>query len=129
MTAKRTYHFTEKRVKSFARLVDDLAPVHRDVGFALNQGFDGPIVHGLFVQSILSGVMGNALPGALSVINTLNMKMHLPVLVGQKVDYQVEIAALTPAVKAVSLSFSGTVDGTVVISGKALCHYPEPLGR
>ena len=125
MLVARSYLFSEERVRAFANLVDDMAPVHTDAAFASLQGFEGKIVHGLFVQSPISGMLGNEIPGANSVINSLNMKMHRPVLVGQTVEYRVEIVALTHAVMAVTLSFSGVVEGEVVISGKALCSFPK----
>ena len=124
MSCEREYYFTEERVKQFALLVDDNAPVHVDSDFASRQGYAGRIVHGLFVQSIISGMLGNDLPGPKSVINTINMKMHNPVLLGQTVDYKLEISAITKAVAAVLLSFSGTTDGSLVISGKSLCSFP-----
>lgn len=126
MASNRRYEFTEKRVEAFSALVDDAAPVHMSVEFARQQGFEGRIVHGLLVQSVISGILGNEIPGPNSVINNLSMKMHRPVLIGQEVDYRVEITALTAAVAAVSLMFSGTVDGTTVISGKVLCSFPQP---
>jgi acyl dehydratase len=126
MTSKRSYLFTEQRVETFSTLVDDKAPVHMDTEFAKCQGFAGRIVHGLFVQSVISGMLGNEIPGSKSVINNLSMKMHHPVLIGQTVNYQIEITALTSAVAAISLSFSGMVDENIVISGKALCSLPNP---
>ena len=125
MVSRRSYHFTEQRVEAFSALVEDAAPVHMDVEFANRQGFKDRIVHGLFVQSVISGMLGNEVPGPQSVINNLSMKMHYPVLIGQQVDYQVEITALTAAVSAVALNFSGMVDGKMIISGKALCSFPN----
>ncbi len=125
MTSERSYLFTEQRVEVFSTLIDDKAPVHVDLEFAKNQGFEGRIVHGLFVQAVISGMLGNEIPGPKSVINNLSMKMHNPVLVGQIVNYKIEITALTPAVAAVSLSFTGMVDKRIVISGKALCSFPN----
>ncbi|MBS4096037.1 MAG: MaoC family dehydratase N-terminal domain-containing protein [Sulfuricella sp.] len=125
MVSKRSYHFTELRVEAFSALIEDAAPVHVDVEFAKRQGFKARIVHGLFVQSVISGMLGNDIPGTQSVINNLSVKMHLPVLIGQRVDYQVEITALTTAVSAVSLNFFGVIDGETVISGKALCSFPN----
>lgn len=125
MASRRSYHFTEQQVGTFSALVGDAAPVHMDVEFAKRQGFEARIVHGLFVQSVISGMLGNDIPGPQSVINSLSMKMHQPVFIGQQVDYQVEITALTAAVSAVSLNYSGLVDGKMVISGKALCSFPN----
>ena len=124
MTSLKRYEFTAQRVEDFASLVDDPAPVHFDEKFAKQRGFSGRIVHGLFVQSIISGMLGNDVPGAKSVINNLNMKIHNPVLVGDFVDYRIEIVALTAAVRAVSISFVAEVSGLLVISGKALCSFP-----
>jgi 3-hydroxybutyryl-CoA dehydratase len=128
MLVRRSYRFDEERVTSFACLVGDFAPVHVDEVFAVKQGFGGRIVHGLFVQSIISGLLGNEIPGSRSVINSLSMKMHHPVLISETVDYEVKITAITPSVSAVSLSFSGCVGDKMAISGKAICSYPAPVG-
>lgn len=125
MTSRRSYLFSEERVEVFSALVDDRAPVHVDAMFAKRQGFEGKIVHGLFVQSILSGMLGNEIPGPNSIINSLSMKMHHPILIGHAVEYEIHITALTPAVAAISLSFSGKVGGKIAISGKALCSFPQ----
>lgn len=125
MISERKYHFTEQRVEAFATLIDDKAPVHLNLEFAKSQGFKGRIVHGLFVQSVLSGMLGNEIPGPKSIINNLNLRMHNPALVGQTVNYKIEITALTQAVTAVSLSFLGMVDEKIVMSGKALCSFPN----
>ncbi len=125
MVSKRVYRFTPQQVEAFATLVEDHAPVHTDFEFAQRLGYSDRIVHGLFVQCIISGILGNEIPGPSSVINNVSMKMHAPVLVDQVVEYHVEIVALTNAVSAVSLQISGSVDGKLVISGKALCSFPE----
>jgi hypothetical protein len=60
------------------------------------------------------------------VINSISMKMHKPVLVGETVDYELEITSISSSVRAVSLSFYGSVAGIMAISGKVICSYPEP---
>ena len=125
MVCKKSYSFTEQRVSAFSKLIGDNAPIHMDDQFAKLKGFDGKIVHGLFVQSVISGMLGETLPGPNSIINTLRAKLHGPVLIGKKVDYEVEITGITKAVSAISLIFFGCVDGQIVISGKALCSFPN----
>lgn len=124
MTATRSYYFSDELVNAFAELVDDHAPVHINEEFAKQQGFEGRIVHGLFVQAILSGILGNELPGSKSVINSLHMKMHKPVLIGSTVNYHLEITGVTPSVAAVTLNFTGKVNGQTVLSGKTQCSLP-----
>lgn len=125
MISKREYCFTEKRVEIFSSLINDKAPIHMDTEFAKLKGYDGRIVHGLFVQSLISGMLGNDVPGPNSVINNLSMKMHHPVFIGQTVNYEIQITALTKAVSAISLIFTGMVEEKIVISGKVLCSFPE----
>jgi acyl dehydratase len=129
MSVRRSYHFDGHRVMCFAHLVGDFAPVHMDHDFAIEQGFSGRIVHGLFVQSIISGLLGEGIPGKHSVINTVSIKIHRPVLVGETVDYEVKIVGITPSVRALSLSFAGCVGGQTTISGKVLCSFPVSSGR
>lgn len=126
MFAVRSYLFSSERISSFAHLVDDMAPVHFDSDFAKLRGYKERIVHGLFVQSIASGMLGNDLPGPYSVISSISTKMHRPTFIGQTVKYRIEITSLTHAVGAVSLSILGEVDGQTVISGKAICCFPSP---
>ncbi len=127
MISRKGYQFTAKRINAFSELVDDAAPVHTNPEFAKQLGFDNTIAHGLFVQSVISGMLGTDIPGPQSVINSLTMNMHLPVLAGQQVDYHIEITSLTAAVSAVSLKYSGTANGKLVISGKALCSFPKHI--
>jgi len=127
MIAKRRYAFSEQNVQSFADLVVDRSPIHTSHDFAVAKGYPARIVHGLFVQSVISGILGTEIPGSNSVINTISMKMHGPVPIGSEVSYEVEILALTPAVAAVSLGFAGRIGALLVISGKALCSFPQPI--
>lgn len=125
MSTARTYCFSNEKVIAFSNLVDDFAPVHVDESFAKQMGLPSRVVHGLFVQSIISGMLGNEIPGPNSVINQFTMKMHHPVPVGATVTYEVAISAITPSVSAVTLAFSGRIDEVVAISGKAICSFPR----
>ena len=126
MVARRSYIFDEDRVSHFSELVGDFAPLHLDSSFSKAQGFRGRIVHGLFVQAIISSLLGEEVPGTFTVINSVTMKMHHPVLIGDTVDYEVRIVKITRAVKAVSLCYSGMVGEETVISGSVICSFPEP---
>ena len=126
MEYSKNFTFSEELVLTFAALVDDFAPVHVEEDFALDQGFDGRIVHGLFVTSIFSGILGSQIPGPKSVINSLNVKMHNPVLLEDEIFYNVVVSALTPAVKAVVLNLKAENprSGSTILSGKSICSFP-----
>jgi enoyl-CoA hydratase len=124
-TAGREFEFTEERVKSFADLVGDHAPVHGDPAFAQRQGFEQRIVHGLFLGSIFSGLLGEELPGPRSVINTVSLKYHQPVAIGQTVRYEVSVKRVSEAVGAVVLELKARrPDGETCVSGSATCSLP-----
>lgn len=124
--ATREFVFTDDAVGEFAELVDDHAPVHFNEGFAQSGGFATRIVHGFFVSSIFSGLLGEQLPGPDSVINTVSLKMRSPVLVGERVIYRAAVKQVAASVGAVVLTLSATkVDGTVVLSGSTTCSFPK----
>jgi 3-hydroxybutyryl-CoA dehydratase len=125
MQVSRKYVFSEERVHNFCELVDDFAPVHTDVEFAKKQGFPDKISHGFFVGSIFSGMMGMEIPGPLSVINSLNYKMHAPVPIGTEVEYSLKILNLSPSVKAVVLELlAQDQNGIKILSGNSMCSFP-----
>ena len=124
--AVREYQFTPERVDAFADLVGDHAPIHTDETFARSKGFVGKIVHGLFVGSIFSGLLGEELPGPRSVINSLLLKYRGPVPVGATVRYEAQVKQIVVAVGAVVLDLKASLeDGTLCISGTTTCSFPK----
>lgn len=127
---KLTYTFEPELVRKFCELVDDYAPVHIDKDHAKAMGYDGTIVHGLFVTSNISGILGNHLPGSKSVINSINVKMLKPVYVGETVNYHVSVKSISVAVKAVTLDFFvENSSNQKVITGSAMCSFPSSSAK
>ena len=52
---------------AFSELSGDDAPLHTDETFARAHGFDGRVVHGALVVSLLSRVVGTRFPGPRSL--------------------------------------------------------------
>ena len=48
---------------AFAELSGDNAPLHTDEDFATGSGFEGRLVHGALVFSLLSRMVGTRFPG------------------------------------------------------------------
>jgi acyl dehydratase len=119
-----SFTFTESVVNQFSKLVGDFAPVHTDAMHAKSLGYQDRIVHGLFLQSILSGLIGEELPGINTVIVSTSIKFYKPVYIEETVEYGIEIQSLTDSVSAVSLKFEGKVKGIEVFSGKIICTFP-----
>ncbi len=124
--AEREYVFTSERVGAFADMANDHAPVHFDAEFAKGRGFEGRIVHGFFLAAPFSGILGEQLPGPMSVINQVSIKVHHPVAVGNALRFQVAVAQVTPAVRAVSLKLvARDKDDRTMLSGSAICSFPR----
>ena len=128
--AKHSFHFTQEKVAIFSELVQDFAPVHCQEDFAKEQGFSKRIVHGFFVSSIFSGMLGTQIPGPKTVINTCNFKMHNPVLIGDQVDYEIKVASTSNAVKVIVLELKATNQkGEIILSGKSMCSFPSKISH
>lgn len=90
-TAFLTRRFTEENVRLFAAVTGDNNPIHLDVEYARNTYFRKRIVHGMFVSSLISSVLGNQLPGAGSVYLYQDMKFVAPVYLEDEVTVRVEV--------------------------------------
>ena len=119
------YQFCAEKVEAFAKLTGDRAPVHFDTKHAREMGFSDRIVHGFFVQSVCSTVLGNIFPGPSSVINTCTFKFHLPIYVGDTVKFVFSEIKSSPAVSAILIGVSGFSEKTSkkVLSGSVMCSY------
>jgi 3-hydroxybutyryl-CoA dehydratase len=109
--ARRSYIFTAEAVAQFAALVGDRNTVHLDIQFAARTPFGSPTVHGAFVASLLSAVLGEQLPGPGSIYLGQSLRFETPVFVGDSVIASVEVVTVrTKCMRA---------DGVRVIAGEA----------
>ena len=113
--------FTAAEVNQFAELSGDKNPVHLDEQFAATTIFKQRIVHGAFVSSLISSVLGNQLPGPGSIYlgQTLNFKR--PVHLNDTVTATVEIFEVNEAKSIYKLNtVCSNQNGEVVIDGVAV---------
>ncbi len=123
-TLKKKFIFKRNLVLKFAETVDDKAPIHIDLDYAKKRGLKKNIVHGFYISSIFSGMLGEKLPGPKTVINTLNLKFHRKVFIDDEIVFRVKINLLTKSVKAVVLSLKATnKKQKIVVSGDCICSF------
>ncbi|MBY5992160.1 MaoC family dehydratase [Ferrimonas balearica] len=84
--------FGPDEVAAFAELSEDRNPIHLDPDFAAQTPFGGPIVHGILLSSLLSGLLGQHLPGEGTIYLGQTLKFVRPVLVGEEVTARVTVA-------------------------------------
>jgi len=113
--------FTREDVIQFAGLSMDRNPIHLDEEFAAASIFGGPIVHGMLVASLFSGLIGVELPGEGSIYLGQSLSFKAPVPVGQEVTASVEIVKIRADKPIVTLrTVCVNSDGQVVIEGEAV---------
>lgn len=120
----KKFLFTKEAVKLFSQLVDDRAPIHIDQNFAISKGLKGNIVHGFFISSIFSGMLGQNLPGPNTVINLFNIKFHKKTYLNEQLVFTVKVLSVTKSVKAVSLSLEAkNLNQEKVATGDTICSF------
>jgi len=84
--------FTQEDVEIFSRLSGDTNPVHLDENYARETRFQGRIIHGLLVASLISSVLGTKLPGPGSVYLSQQLSFRAPARVGERLTARVRVA-------------------------------------
>jgi len=87
-----TKTITEEDVQKFGELTGDFNPVHFDDEFAKTTRFGKRIAHGMLSAALFSGVLGNELPGAIYLSQTL--KFTAPVYLGDTVTVRATVTNL-----------------------------------
>lgn len=111
--------FTQESVNVFAGLCGDDNPLHVNPDFAKDTMFKGTIVHGIFVSSLFSTMLGKSLPGSVYVSQSLAFRR--PVHVGAEVSAIVEVTAIDQKSKGKLISMKTSVllkDGSEAITGE-----------
>lgn len=104
--AKRT--ITKEDIEMFARLTGDESRLHQDEEVALKAGFDRPLAHGMFLDSLVSALMGTSLPGSGTVYMEHNTRFIRPVFSGDTLDITVRFVSCEEQENCYLGVFSGT---------------------
>lgn len=87
-----TVTITEEQIDAFAKLTGDYNTIHMDREFAKTQRFAGRVVHGLYLNSIVSTVMGMKLPGPGTVLMDQTVTFSSPVIEGDTITICITLA-------------------------------------
>ena len=123
--ARLSKRFGAAEVVAFAALSEDFNPLHLDPAFAATTAFERPIVHGMLLASLFSGLLGQQLPGKGSIYLGQSLSFKLPVFVGDEVTAEVEVTALREDKPIATLTTRiFTQDGALAVTGEAVVKLP-----
>lgn len=91
--ARRSRMMTSEDVRSFAALTGDKSRLHLDSHTASRAGFERPLVHGMFLDSLVSAVMGTDLPGSGTLYTEHTARFIRPVYIGDTIEITVEFVS------------------------------------
>jgi acyl dehydratase len=116
--------FTPAEVKAFGENIMDFNPIHFDAVYAAQTQFGKPIVHGIYVSGLISGILGSSLPGEGTIYMSQTLKFVRPVFVGEEVTAVVEVLTVRedkPIAKLKTTCYNAS--GETVVEGEALVKF------
>jgi 3-hydroxybutyryl-CoA dehydratase len=117
---------SETDVYLYAGITGDLNPAHVDEEYAKKTFFKTRIAHGMLLGGLISGVLGNRLPGPGTIYLRQEMAFLAPVHFGDTLTAVVEISEIDKEQKRVKAKTTCVnQEGTLVLTGEAVVSPPK----
>jgi 3-hydroxybutyryl-CoA dehydratase len=124
--AEFTKTISESDVYLYAGLTGDLNPAHIDEEYAKKTFFKTRIVHGMLLGGLISGVLGNKLPGPGTIYLSQHLDFLAPVRIGDTITASIEVSEIMETEKRARLkTICVNQDGLKVLDGEALVSPPK----
>jgi 3-hydroxybutyryl-CoA dehydratase len=124
--AEFTKTISESDVYLYAGVTGDLNPAHIDEEYAKRTFFKTRIVHGMLLGGLISGVLGNKLPGPGTIYLSQHLEFLGPVRIGDTITASVEISEIMTAEKRVRVKTTCVnQEGKKVLDGEAVVSPPK----
>lgn len=116
-TIRVTKVFTQAMFDAFARLSGDDNPIHVDPEFASGTRFGRPVAHGMFLYSVLCGVLHDQFPGAIQL--SQSMIFPNPTYAGEPVTIELTAGDPLDERQTIQVRFV-RADGRTTLEGEAV---------
>ena len=100
--------FTSEDIERFAVLTMDDNGIHTSEELSARGIFRRPVIHGVFVGSLISSVMGTQLPGHGTILQEMDCKYTNPVYPGDEVTAKVVLTDVDEQEKYYTATLKGT---------------------
>ena len=112
-------------VRNFAEIIGDLNPVHLDADYAEKTFFKKRIVHGAFLDGLISKALGMDFPGQGTIYISQNSVFKRPVYVDTIVTVEVRVTQVIPEKRRLVLDTTVlNAEGEVCLAGTATVWRP-----
>ena len=81
---KLLIEYNEEDIINFAKISGDYNPLHLDENYASKTQFGNRIVHGMYLGSLVSRLVGMELPGKRALLIKESLEFKKPVFIGDK---------------------------------------------
>lgn len=109
----------ESDVLEFARLSGDNNPLHIDSAYAEGTPFKQRVVHGMFLGSLCSRLLGTQLPGRRCLYLSQELRFHQPVFIGDTVTVSGVVTHASTSTGVCDVSITISARGMRCASGTA----------
>lgn len=117
LTSSRDYVISDEAYGALTDTFGDRSPIHMDEDIARGAGFTGRVMHGAILNAFLSHFVGMVMPGALSVLQSVDLRYLKPSYLGERVALRATVAQRSEAARTVVLDITVTnVDQNVVVA-------------
>ena len=106
-------------VEQFASLCGDYSPLHLDLKYARQSGYDQCVVHGMLMASYFSTLIGMFLPGKSSLLISQEVEYIYSVPVNNKVTISGKVKKYRPVLSLLVINMLVIWGGLVVVWGEA----------
>jgi acyl dehydratase len=106
LAATREYQVTDELYQGFLRLFDDRSPLHVDAAAASARGFSGRVMHGAILHGFLSHFIGMDLPGARSLLQSVDVRYVKPVYLHERIELSGTVSQRVESQRVVILTVS-----------------------
>jgi len=97
---------TESMVQTFGTLSGDLNPLHMDAKFAESSSFKKRIVHGMFLSTFFSQLVGMHLPGKNALYFSQTLNFRSPCYIDDEIEVVGEVIEKSDSTKIITITTS-----------------------